>query len=414
VSALLWQAARPGAPHFRVLLVVWLGWLTSFSALMSLIWLSPLYEAEFQLDDHHVKWIKAVALGASGAGGFLLGLLADRYGRKTALLVSLILTYSGMALLEAVWAPGGLPLAAAVLGFGMGGQWASGQMLLGETTPPAYRRLFAAVAQSGAPLGLIASALFSMELANALGWRESIRWQAGAALLVPLAYFLLPESDLWARARAGGRALRVPLRALLRGPLGRRFALAFLLTLFCQANYWCTVSWLPEFMAGSWKLEIAKSVTWVVVFGLSSLVGYLAYAGVARVLGHRPAFVIFCLIMAAGVAMLTVFSEPIRERPGLVLVFAAAAGLGTGLWSSFGPLYAEVFPTAVRVTAAGACMNLSRGVNFFAPVLVRDVGGDTLESGVALAAAFALAAALTVWALPAQAGRPLEESGTPA
>src|SRR5204862_4575916 len=86
--------------------------------------------------------------------------------------------------------------------------------------------------------------------------------------------------------------------------------------------------------------------------------------------------------------------------PPVILTFIFIAGVGTGTWSGFGPLYTELFPTAVRNTAAGVCMNVTRGIQVLAPLVVVAVGGKALGRGVALAAAFALAAAAWVWLLP--------------
>ena len=71
------------------------------------------------------------------------------------------------------------------------------------------------------------------------------------------------------------------------------------------------------------------------------------------------------------------------------------------------PLYTELFPTAVRNTAGGVCMNGSRAAQFAAPWLVVTVGGSGLGNGIALAAAFALAAGAWVWLLPETRGRAL-------
>jgi hypothetical protein len=106
--------------------------------------------------------------------------------------------------------------------------------------------------------------------------------------------------------------------------------------------------------------------------------------------------------------MLTMFTEAVRGHPERALLFAYAAGVGTGTWSSFGPLYAEIFPTRVRATASGVCMNVTRGVQFLAPLLVVAVGGERLAGGVALAALFAVAAGAWIWMLPETRGRELE------
>jgi hypothetical protein len=84
------------------------------------------------------------------------------------------------------------------------------------------------------------------------------------------------------------------------------------------------------------------------------------------------------------------------------------AGFGTGTWSNFGPFLAELFPTGVRNTAMGFVMNVARGIQFLAPVVVLLMKGRTgLSGGIALAALFAALAGGWVWLLPETRGRDL-------
>jgi MFS family permease len=412
VPPLLNAAERARPIHWRILALSWLGWLSVFSTLMVFFFLSGLYRLELGLDDRAVAWIKSCAIGATGVGGLVLGLLGDRRGRRAAMVVSLALCAAGVAGAALATSAAWMTAAATLAGFGIGGQWASGQTLLGETVPPALRARFGALAQSGAPLGLVLATLAAFELGPRIGWRAVFVLALTPALLVPALFLLIPESDLWRalreRVSRGEAPERVTLRELFAPDVRRSFLAAFLLTLLCMANYWFTVSWLPDFMHRTWDLTLARSGQWTLVFVAGSLCGYLLFALVAERTGRRPAFSLFCAVMAAGTAMLTVFEAAIRDEPALVLLFAFVAGVGTGVWSSFGPLYTELFPTRVRATASGVCMNVSRGIQFLAPLLVVIVGGQDLRSGVALAAVFAAAAGVVIWLLPDRPGRRLE------
>jgi hypothetical protein len=80
-------------------------------------------------------------------------------------------------------------------------------------------------------------------------------------------------------------------------------------------------------------------------------------------------------------------------------------GFGTRSWSSFGPYFSELFPTALRNTAVGSIFNLARGVQFFTPLIITAVARHAdLSAGISLAAAFSVAAGLTVWTLPETRG----------
>src|SRR5436189_6052825 len=99
MSLLLRDDPAAGRLHLRSALTAWLGWLTVFATLVILLQLPALYRQAFALGDGDIKWVKSLALGASGVGGLVFGLVADRLGRRVALRASLVLCAAGMALL---------------------------------------------------------------------------------------------------------------------------------------------------------------------------------------------------------------------------------------------------------------------------------------------------------------------------
>jgi hypothetical protein len=114
--------------------------------------------------------------------------------------------------------------------------------------------------------------------------------------------------------------------------------------------------------------------------------------------------------MAAGLLPLTVLWERFTDMPLLILAAMTLVGIGTGTWSNFGPMLAELFPTPLRNTAMGSILNLARGVQFIAPILIAALEPrHGLAAGIGLAAVFAAGAALFVWTLPETRARSLRE-----
>ena len=111
--------------------------------------------------------------------------------------------------------------------------------------------------------------------------------------------------------------------------------------------------------------------------------------------------------------MFTVFYPSIAAQPRLVLLFLFAAGVGTGIWSAFGPMMSELFPTRVRGSAMSIVMNSTRGVQLLAPVVIAAVAPTWgMAGGIALAAGFAVLAAAFVWTLPETRGRAITAADT--
>ena len=142
---------------------------------------------------------------------------------------------------------------------------------------------------------------------------------------------------------------------------------------------------------------------------VGELLGYASFGLVSDRFGRRPAFTVYATLMAVGLVAITLLWPLIAGWPPLLLGCLWLVGFGTGTWSNFGPMFAELFPTAVRTTLVGGVFNAARGVQLVAPMLVallaRRYG---LAGGIALAAGFALAAAGWVWLLPETRGRRLD------
>jgi MFS family permease len=394
----LFEAAQPGPVHRRILLLSLLGWLFDFYDLILYTFLVRPITADLGLSrmDH------ARALGlsflATAVGGVVCAVLADRYGRR-ALISWTILIYSAGSLLSGL-APNHrtLLMARLLTGLGVGGEWAAGHALVAETFPPAYRGRAGALLQTGAPLGTGLAALVGVLLAPRIGWRACFIASSATAVLAFVARRGLPESDLW----LAGRAVRVGagLPRLLWGDCARKFYLALVFTTINGASYWLTYSWLPEYLQ-SRGLHLAQSGAYLGVTVVAQLVGYTSFGWLSDRLGRRRTFSMYALIMAAGLLPLSLGWTHLQGTEGGILSAMALVGVGTGTWSNFGPLLAELFPTPVRQTGMAGVYNLSRGAQFFAPVLVAALApAFGLGVGISLAAVFAITAAGLIWVLP--------------
>lgn len=406
---------RPVAAHRWILAAAWGIWCTGFYSLTLLSFLLPPIQRELGLAEADLATLTAVGVGMTGVGGLLFGWMSDRLGRRASMALSIAAFSLGNA--ACAFAPGfGWLLAArALAGLGIGGTWGAGQAMLGETFPPALRGRYGAIAQSGAPAGLGLATIVGSFLAPHLGWRPIFLLSA-APVLVLLAWKRLPESDLWLEHRRrlgagelGARDRRPILVQLVGADLAGLFARAFILTILNMSAYWFAIVWLPRYLQKDRGLSIFGSGWWTLTFVAGSLLGYLTFGWVSDSIGRRRAFALYCAVTAAGLLMVTLFWDVLASRPAVGLACMFIAGVGTGTWSCYGPYFSEIFPTRVRGAAMSIIMNVTRGVQFLAPLVIAGVAGRWgLGGGVALAAGFAALAGLWVWTLPETAGARIE------
>jgi Na+/melibiose symporter-like transporter len=227
------------------------------------------------------------------------------------------------------------------------------------------------------------------------------------ALLVVVIRRAMPESDVWlARRRQGGARQGGHFAELLRtAALRRLFLLGLVLALTDMSAYWFTYSWLPKYLYDNLGFSMARSGLWILAAQAGGLLGYLSFGLVADRRGRRVAYSGFSLVWAVGLLAITWFWGAIAAWPALTLAFMFMVGFGTGNFSGYGPIFSELFPTAVRNTAMGAAFNLARGVQFFTPLAITLVATRYgLGGGISLAAFFALFTGAWVWMLPETRG----------
>jgi predicted MFS family arabinose efflux permease len=269
--------------------------------------------------------------------------------------------------------------------------------------PPARRARYAAYVQVGAPLGVLLAAAAGGFLVPHLGWRMVFTLSALPAVIVALgAWRWLPESDVW--ARRGVQSARTDFGALWTHR--HILALLFVVILVNSEAYWFTYSWMPGYLQLKRGLTDQASGRLMIGMQLGAIVGYGVFGVLADHFGRRPVFSIFAALMAAGVLPPTLLWRWSAAFSGLIPGAMVVAGIGTGLWSGVPPVVSELLPTRVRNSALGLLLNVTRGLQFFTPILVATIGaragfGPTLAVG----SLFSAVGAILIWVLPETRGR---------
>jgi MFS family permease len=403
----LHEAAAPGRTHFEILATAWAGWVFDFYDLILFSFLLIPLGEELRLSRLELSWIFGASLFATAVGGVGFGFLSDRFGRK-AILQATILVFSAGTVASGL-APNfaWLMFFRVVTGLGVGGEWATGQTYVAETFPAKVRARYGAIVQTGAPVGVALASIVGGFLAPAIGWRDCFLLSGLPALLVVVIRRRLPESDVWEARRPPAGAARGPSKVdlILSARYRGVFARGLVLTLFTMSAYWFTYTWLPGYLHDERHFSLAKSASWILVTQAGALLGYSTFGFFADRFGRRPAFTVYSMVFAAGLAMTTVFWSVAAAHPPVILSFMFLVGFGTGVWGGFGPLFAELFPTEIRGTAMGSIYNIARGVQFITPVLVAVIARRYgLSGGMSLAALFAAATAAWIWTFPETKG----------
>lgn len=417
---LLNEYDKPTKTHYKILFMSWAGWVFDFYDLILFSFLLIPIGKDLGLSNVGLSYILGASLAATALGGVIFGVLSDRFGRKTVLQWT-ILTYSVGTFLCGFATS--LPMLLAfriITGLGVGGEWATGQTYVGESFPSRMRGRYGAVMQTGAPFGILLASLIGGFVAPEIGWRACFFLSILPALLVVFIRKSLPESDVWVERKRlirEGTLSPEAMKSERRGkflqlfsfPYRKMFSKALILATFDMSAYWFTYSWLPGYLHQQRHFTTAKSAAWMIVTQVGGLLGYLTFGMMADRFGRRPAYSVYSCIMALGLVMITLMWDTVVVYPSLALAFMFLVGFGTGMFSGYGPLFAELFPTSIRNTAMGSAFNLARGVQFFTPVIIALIAENYgLSGGISLAALFALLTGAWIWTFPETRGRKLD------
>ncbi len=385
----------------RIYLFALLGWTFDFYDLVLLGFLMDPVAAELHLSATSRSWLLGVALGASGLGGIAAGALADRVGKRTMLVWTVLIYSAGSLVCGLATGPWMFVAGRAIVGLGVGGEWAIGHGMLAESVAPARRGRWAAALQSGEPLGVALAAIAGylvMPLPH-VGWRGVLVGSSVTALIALAARRSVHLPDEPATRGTGS------LRLLAAAGIGRRLAAAWVLGVLKLGTYWTCYTWLPSFLLHEMHQDVARSLTWMLTAQLGQLGGMMTFGVVSDRLGRRPAFAAFSVVTAGALAPLAFAWQALSAHPALFWATMLTLGFGAGCTAGFGALLAELFPTEVRGAAMGATYNLARAAQLLAPVAVQAaVLRAGLAGGLGVPMVLALATASWVWVLPETRG----------
>jgi MFS family permease len=404
----------------RTLVAAALGWmLDAFDAMLYALVLAHVMR-DLGMTKGTAGLLNSLTLLASGIGGVAFGFIADRLGRKRALMMS-ILTYSVCSFASGL-ATSVLMLAVFrfVLGLGMGGEWNTGATLVAETWPTELRAKAISIVQSSWAIGYALAALAVGIVLHYADWRTAFFVGVLPALVVLWIRRSVPESEMWRerhRADAVGelrpiaREAETGFAGLFRPPYLKPTLALLLMNFFGMFAWWGLFTWIPPYLSlpveqGGRGFGIMGTTTLLVVLNLVGMFpGYASFGWVADYLGRRKSFLVYTFTAA-----LIVPIYAMARAPWTVMVLGTVlAFFGTGFFSGSAIIGSEIFPTEVRARALGFTYNGARTMSSIAPFVIGRVGQTKgLSWAFYLCGVSFLLACIVATQLPETKGRQLE------
>ncbi|WP_066737414.1 MFS transporter [Cupriavidus sp. D384] len=416
------RTAGVGKFQYRLFVIFGLVWMADAMQVLSIGFSAPSIASTFGVPVPQALQTGTTFFVGMLLGAFCFGRIADRIGRRPALMLAVVIDAAcGVA---SAFAPslGWLMVLRLLTGIGVGGTLPVDYTMLAEFLPRDRRGRWLVLLESFWALGTICLALLALAAAahGDDAWRIIFFVTGIPALVGLIPRMYVPESPLFLNrngkseqarqvlervAQTNGRQVTIPalqserterqsVFTLFTATFRRRTVALFAAWLLISVAYYAVFVYLPIRLSGA-GFAFMRGQAFLVILALVQLPGYaLAAYGVER-WGRKPTLIGFLLLSAVGSMLYSLGTAP-------VVVVGSTLLMSFALLGTWGALYAftpEVYPTNLRATGMGTAGAVARFGGLFAPAVIAPVMSTHFTLALAMISAMLATAALAVGAV---------------
>ena len=362
----------------------------------------------FHISESKAGWLSTLTLLGAVTGGFVFGILSDKFGRVRMLTWTVVIfaVFTGLSAVAQGYTD--LAVYRFVAGIGIGGEFGIGMTLAAEAVPATMRARATSWVGVGFQIGVLAAAFISAPVLGAFGWRGLFVIGIFPAFVAVIIRKRLHESPkfLEKQEESGpSRSALSSLKMLVENKAIIKITIAMvILTSVQNFGYYGIISWLPRYLSDKQHLGVTKGSLWTAVTVLGMLLGILVFGQLADRIGRRPSFWIFL----AGAAV-SVLGYSQLSSPTALLIGGFVMGIfANGMLGGYGALMAELYPTEARATAQNVLFNIGRGIGGFAPVVMAVIASTHgFSFALSLLPVIYVIAFFTMFLIPERRGKEL-------
>lgn len=383
---------------------------------------APAIAADLGLERASLGPIFSAGLLGMALGSMLMGPVADRYGRRFSVLLSVSL-FGGFTFLTAFASSSTELLVFRFLtGLGLGGALPSLVVLVGEYSPKRIRAICAGVVLAGVPVGGLLGGLLATWAIPRFGWPSIFLIGGGLpVLMLPLLWLKLPESIRFMVSRGASGSARVrevmrridpqgdygasavfaeaqapaedvprgvPIRKLFSDGMARDTVLLWAAFFTNLMGIYFLISWIPTLLVDA-GYSIAKATSASVALNFGGVFGLVGLGWIVNRFGVPVRYVIAAALLIGSVHVTLVGVLATNLTLMLSAVFVAGAFV-MGTQGQLFNLGSSLYPTEVRTTGLGWAVGIGRIGSVLGPL----VGGALILIGLGIPVYFGFFGAL--------------------
>ncbi|MFS0839068.1 MFS transporter [Paenibacillus sp. 1P03SA] len=314
-------------------------------------------------------------------GAAIAGYLADRYGRKSVLVWTLLIfsAASGLSALAASFTV--LCILRFIAGVGLGGELPVASTLVSESMPVQDRGRAVVLLESFWAGGWILAALIAYFVIPKYGWQSAFVIGAVPALYALYLRRAIEDPPRFRKERSGESSFTAKVKSVWSRDYRRSTVMLWVLWFTVVFSYYGMFLWLPTVMVMK-GFTLVKSFQYVLIMTLAQLPGYFTAAYFIEKFGRKFVLVTYLVLTAfSAIWFGGVSTEGMLIAAGMCLSF-----FNLGAWGGLYAYTPELYPTAIRSTGAGLAASFGRIGGIVAPLLV----GVLVGWGIGIQAIFIL------------------------
>lgn len=384
VTGMLWQ----------VLIFTGIGWLFDAMDQGMVAGVMAAIGSEWQLQPSQLGLLGSAGAVGMAIGAALAGMASDKWGRRTVILLTLVLYGVASGLSGLAQGFGMLLVFRFLTGLGLGGELPAASTLVSEFSPATARGRMVVLLESFWAWGWILAALIAYMVIPVYGWRVAFFLGAVPALYAAYLRRSVPESPRYLEqtgnigeadaivSRMESQAGLAPLKAHEKSPAPpksrrlsllelwspayrRRTLVLWILWLGINFGYYGFVLWIPTLMIGK-GFVLIKSLQFTLIMSLAQLPGYYSAAYLIEKIGRKAVLVIYL----AGTALAAyLFGQSVTVNQ--ILIFGSLLYFfSLGAWGAVYAYTPEMYPTVARGSGTGWAAAVGRIGMIAAPYAV--------------------------------------------
>lgn len=341
-------AVAQTAGHPPAVIAGFSGWLLDAFDFFLVTFCLTAIAREFHKSDAQIALLITMTLAFRPVGGFLFGVLADRYGRRVPLMINMG-AYAVAGVLTGL-APSYEWLLAvrAIFGVVMGGTWGVGASLAMEGAPAHRRGLLSGLLQEGYAAGNVLAAVFYFFCFDRLGWRLLFILSSLPAL--PLVFYILryvKESAVWQQSANAKLSWSQQHREILSHWKLFLYLLVFMTAMMFASHG--TQDMYPTFLQRQWHFSPPRRAAITAISAVGAIAGGLVFGYFSDRKGRRRA-IITAFVLGALIIPVWAYAP---NQALLILGAFLMQFMVQGAWGVIPAHLSELSPDSVRALLPG-------------------------------------------------------------